>query len=65
MVATAQKQGSVSRRESARFIAHQIYLIFSAAFSEWLLSPEPEWRSGLRQFRRSLKLFLLGAGAES
>jgi AcrR family transcriptional regulator len=62
VVTVAQKEGVVSTKETASFIAQQLFFCFSTAAREWLTTPHPEWRAGLRQFRRSLNLFLDGAG---
>ncbi len=61
LVIAAQKEGVVSSKESATFIAQQLFFCFSTAVREWLITPHPEWRAGLRLFRRNLNLFLDGA----
>ncbi len=62
LVAAAQKKEVVSTTESASFIAQQLFFCFSTAVREWLTTPHPEWRAGLRQFKRCLRLFMEGAG---
>ena len=64
LVVSAQKDGVLSGSESAGFIARQVFFCFSTEVREWLLSPHPEWRSGLRQFKRSFSLLLRGIGSD-
>ena len=60
IVAEGQKAGQVTTAETADFIARQTFFCFSSSVRDWLMSPDPEWRSGLRQFKRSLKLLVQG-----
>ena len=64
LVLSAQQDGVISRSESAGFIARQVFFCFSTEVREWLMSPHPEWRTGLRQFKRSFKLLLNGVGTD-
>ncbi len=63
IVVEAQKDGSLSRNETASFMAGQIFFAFSTAVREWLTTPHPEWRTGLRQYKRIFNLQLQGVGA--
>ncbi len=65
IVANEQKAGQISTAESADFIAKQTFLCFSSSVREWLMLPHPEWRSGLRQFKRSLHLLVHGTASSS
>ncbi len=63
IVVAAQKEGTLLADETSTFIARQIFFAFSTAVREWLLTPHPEWRIGLRQFKRILRLLVVGIGA--
>lgn len=63
LVIVAQKEGIIATREAAGFIARQLFFSFSTAIREWLTTPHPEWRAGLRQFKRILKLLMDGIAA--
>ncbi len=65
IVADGQKAGELSASESADFIARQTFFCFSSCVREWLTLPHPEWRSGLRQFKRSLNLLVNGTASSS
>jgi AcrR family transcriptional regulator len=63
IVVTAQNDGLLSTDETAAFMARQIFFAFATAVREWLSAPDPEWRSGLRHFKRIFKLLIEGIGA--
>ena len=63
LVVEAQKAGVLSKNETAGFMARQIFFAFSTAVREWLTTPHPEWRTGLRQYRRIFKLQMQGIGS--
>ncbi len=63
LVIAAQREGVIATNESAGFIARQLFFSFSTAIREWLTTPYPEWRTGLRQFKRILKLQMDGISA--
>ncbi len=60
LVIKAQKEGVLSRDETAAFIASQIFFAFSTAVREWLTTPHPEWRAGLRHYKRIFKMQIQG-----
>ena len=60
IVTVAQQDGVLSTEETPGFIASQLFFAFSSAIREWLRTRDPEWRAGMRQFRRILKLLLAG-----
>ncbi len=60
IVTAAQKEGVIATDEAAGFIARQLFFAFSTAIREWLTTSHPEWRAGLRQFKRILNLLMNG-----
>ena len=65
IVAEGQKAGEITTGENAEFIARQTFFCFSSSVRDWLMSGHPEWRSGLRQFKRSLTLLVHGTAGSS
>ncbi len=63
LVIEAQREGFLSRNETASFMARQIFFAFSTAIREWLTTPHPEWRTGLRQYKRIFKMQMQGIGS--
>ncbi len=63
IVVAAQKEGVITTNEAPGFIARQLFFTFSTAIREWLTTPQPEWRAGLRQFKRILRLLMDGIAA--
>ncbi len=60
LVIEAQKDGVLSTDETAGFIASQIFFAFSTAVREWLTTSQPEWRAGLRQYKRIFRMQIQG-----
>ncbi len=65
LVIEAQRTGVLSRNETASFVARQLFFAFSTAVREWLAAPHPEWRTGMRQYKRIFKLQMQGMGGLS
>ena len=60
LVAEAQESGELQTSESPEIVARSIFFLFSAALRWWLASPQPEWRTGSREFERVLRLHITG-----
>ena len=60
LVIEAQKDGVLSKDETAGFIASQIFFAFSTAVREWLTTSQPEWRAGLRKYKRIFRMQIQG-----
>jgi AcrR family transcriptional regulator len=60
VVATAQQTGEIVSTESPEIIARSIFFLYSAALRWWLASPQPDWRSGQRDFERVLQVHIAG-----
>ncbi len=61
LVAAAKLTGEIKASESTEIIALQIFFVHAAALRLWLgSSPNPEWRSGQRQYEVFLNLQLAG-----
>jgi AcrR family transcriptional regulator len=60
VVAEAQQTGEIVSTESPEIIARSIFFLYSAALRWWLASPQPDWRSGHRDFERVLLVHFEG-----
>ena len=60
LVIEAQSDGVLSADETAGFMASQIFFTFATAVREWLTTPHPEWRAGMRQYKRIFKMQMRG-----
>ncbi len=57
VVEQAQASGEILSTESSELIARHIFFAYSAALRWWLsASDNPEWRTGMREFAKVLKM---------
>lgn len=61
LVAQAQRSGEIKATEDPEVISRSLFFVFAASIRWWLASsPRPEWRMGMRDFDRLLRLQMDG-----
>ncbi|MCL4798643.1 MAG: TetR/AcrR family transcriptional regulator [Burkholderiales bacterium] len=63
LVAQAQRAGRIRASPDAKFIARQIFFVYSAAVRWWIAAPAPRVAAGLADLRRVLALQIEGLAA--
>ena len=57
LVTQGQQAGELSTQESPEVVSRFIFFVFAASIRWWLASsPRPEWRDGMREFDRMIRL---------
>ena len=57
LVAQGQEAGELKSYESPEVVSRYIFVVFAASIRWWLASsPRPEWRDGMREFDRMMRL---------
>jgi AcrR family transcriptional regulator len=65
LVAEAQASGELRRKPEADVIARNIFFAFSGAARWWIAFPNPDWRSGQREFELALEIMIEGLKQQS
>ena len=60
LVVEAQESGELRSHASADRIAQTIFFAGTSAARVWINSPDPQWRTGLRDFAEILDVILFG-----
>ncbi len=60
LVAEAQQIGELRSDVSAEIIARTFFFVYSSAGRAWINSPDPTWRTGLKQLAEVLDVLLKG-----
>jgi hypothetical protein len=56
-VTQGQQTGELKSYESPEVVSRYIFFVFAASIRWWLASsPRPEWRDGMRDFDRMMRL---------
>ncbi|MCZ7563276.1 MAG: TetR/AcrR family transcriptional regulator [Burkholderiales bacterium] len=63
LVGQAQRAGEIRATPDARFIARQIFFVYSAALRWWIGAPAPRVAAGVASLRRALTLQIEGLAA--
>ena len=57
LVAQGQQSGELKSEESPEAVSRYLFFVFAASIRWWLASsPRPEWRDGIRDFDRMMRL---------